>query len=167
MSDPAAPPKLIRYVRSALRVDPKPSFEDVLGRWRKVFGSELETELIRTVYDQELARAVTPRQRDPRHTQIVLFTVGLWLLGHVALALALGLPEYVTCRQSPQQYPTNCGSNLGVTFLVVGLVQAFYGVIVGIIAARIRPAVAQGVFIGLGIVVPVFTVVCFGVALSA
>jgi hypothetical protein len=164
MRDPAAPPRLVRFVRSAVRVDPKPSFEDVLARWRRVFGSDVDTDLIRTIYDEELARVSEPRPRDARHSQIVHISIAIWLLANVALALTLSLPHYWTCRQSPPDEGAfgACGLNLGIVFFVVGVLQLVYGAVVSVIAYQVRPASTQGILIGMGVVLALFTVVCFG-----
>ena len=164
MPDPEAPPRLIRFVRRALRVEPTSSFEDVLARWRADFGNDVGTELIREVYDDELARASQPRPRDPRHGQVVLTTVAIWLVLNVGIALALGLPEYGTCKQSGSSGAgfSACGFAFGATFLVVGVVQLVYGAVVSVVAYRARAAAGQGILIGMGITTVLFTVVCFG-----
>jgi hypothetical protein len=166
MRNPAASPRLIKFVRRALRADPKPSFEDVLARWRGQQGGEVEPELVRAVYDEELAGATQPAMRDANYSRIVLVTLATWLVVHVALALALGLPTYITCRQSGSSSAAfgGCGFNLGVSFLLAGLAQVVYGVVLSVVAYQLRRPVAQGILIGMGIVVVLFTAVCFGAA---
>lgn len=168
MAESAAPPRLIKFVRRALRENPKPTFEDVLARWNASQGgtSDQNPALLRTVYDEELERASQPRPpRDPKHTRIVVVTIAIWILGNVAIALAIGLPDYVSCR-APTQGAASCGLGLGLTFLLVGVAQAVCGAVAAVIATRIRPPVAQGILIGLSMVLVLFTVVCFGATVS-
>ncbi len=168
MPEPAAPPRLVKFVRRALRADPRPTFDDVLGRWRAAQRGEADPAQVQAVYDEELARAQEPRSRDPRHGQIVGLTIAIWILVQVGLALALGLPDYLSCRQAGQPaHPTGCGVNLGIVFVVVGFGQLLYSAIIALIAYRLRPPVAQGILIAMSIVVVLFTVVCFGAAASA
>lgn len=158
MPEPAAPPRLIKFVRRTLRQNPKPTFEEVLARWNASQREQVDPALFQTIYDEELERALQPRPpRDPKHSQMVLVTIAIWILAHLAIALALGLPGYRSCETAS----SSCGLNLGLVFLSVGLVQLVYGAVAAIIAYRIREPVAQGILIGMSIVVVVFTVLCF------
>lgn len=158
MPEPGASPRLIKFVRRTLRRNPKPTFEEVLERWRGATREDVDPAQMQTVYDEEMARALEPPPRDPKQTQIVLVSIGVWIVANGAIALALSLPTYVSCRR----FSSNCGLNLGLVFLLVGVAQVVVGVLAGLIALRIRQPVAQGIFIGLSIVLVLFTVLCFG-----
>ena len=73
------------------------------------------------------------------------------------LLAAFDVPLYAGCGGS-----SSCGIGLGLVALAVGWVQLIYGVIVGAVLSRSRPAISQGVFIGAGAVTLGFTFLCFG-----
>ena len=109
-----------------------------------------------------MAEPAAPPARDPQHSQIVLRTIGIWIVAHIVIALAFGLPGLVSCQ--PSSGIGSCGVSLGLVFFLVGLVQVVYGAVAAAVLFRSRPAVAQGMLIALSIVVVLFTVVCFGTA---
>jgi hypothetical protein len=106
---------------------------------------------------------VRARTRDPKHDQTVLLAIAGWFAAHVLLLALLGGPAYVQCQGSPA-FP-GCGAGLGLTALSIGWVQLVYGLPVAFIVRGKRSAVAQGIFIGTGVVSGLFTVLCFGSAI--
>jgi hypothetical protein len=166
MAERAASPRLIKFVRRALRAEPRPEFEEVLGRWRAQPRSTEDAELVRTVYTEELAVLSAPAE--PPQTRVVLITVAVWIVAHIGLALGIGLPAYVSCRATGATGTfLGCGASLGLTFVGVGSVQLVYGLIAAVIAVRFRRAVAQGILIGMGTVLVLFTIVCFGAGVTS
>jgi hypothetical protein len=164
MPERVASPRLIKFVRRALRANPNYTFEEVLASWKAQSHSDDDPELVRTIYNQELAARNQPPASEAAHTRIVLITIAIWVVVHTAIALGIGLPTYIACRAQvatggPFQW---CGFSLGLTFLGVGAVQVVYGLIAAAIAFRVRRAVAQGILIGLSTVLVGFTIVCFG-----
>jgi hypothetical protein len=166
---PAPPPRVVKFVRRALRANPKPGFDDVLARWRAVQRQDVDVAQLHTIYDSELERASQLRAApDPRHSQIVVLTIGIWILANIVIALGSGMPGYLGCRQPTSgNTGSDCGLQLGLTFLELGGAQFVYGAVAAVIAYRIRAAVGQGILIGMGIVVVLFTVVCFGTTTTA
>jgi hypothetical protein len=154
-----ASPALLKFVRRALRREPALSFEQVLERWSATPTARADdAEAVRQVYDEEIARAAERQQQtpDPRHGRKVLITAGVWVAAHLAILAAFDVPMYATCSGS------ECGLGLALTALAIGWVQLIYGVIVGAVLSRSRPAISQGVFIGTGAVTLGFTFLCFG-----
>jgi hypothetical protein len=94
---------------------------------------------------------------DPRHGRKVLITAGIWIGAHVVLLAAFDVPIYAGCGGG-----SGCGIGLALVALTIGWVQLIYGVIVGAVLSRSRPAISQGVFIGTGAVTLGFTFLCFG-----
>lgn len=168
MSEPQAPPRLIKFVRRALRANPKPTFDEVLEGWRARAGGDVSAEHVQSVYDEELARAAQPTPRDPNQGRTIRIVVGVWLLAHVVIALGLGLPSYMTCRSpTPGDYATLCGLGLGLSFLFVGIGQVVYGAIAAFVAHRLhRASITQGLLIAFSTVAVLFTVVCFGATIT-
>jgi hypothetical protein len=163
----ARAPALIKFVRRAMRREPGLTFEQLLERWRLQAGAAAEddAELLRTVYDEEAQGIrVDPRPREANYSRVVLIALAAWIAVHLALLAALGLPAYAACRagETSSGSLTSCGINLGLTALAIGWIQPFYGVVIGLIVRPRRTAVAQGIFIGLGVVTMLFTVLCFG-----
>ena len=103
------------------------------------------------------------RTRDPKHDQSVVLAIAAWFGAHVVVLALVGGLAYVQCQGSTV-FP-GCGAGLGLTALSIGWVQLVYGLPVAFIVRAKRPAVAQGIFIGTGVVSGLFTVVCFGSAI--
>lgn len=164
MSEPAASPRLIKFVRRALRHEPDLRFEALLERWRVQAQGEADEEMVRRVYAEEVAASAELAVPERYRTRLLVGTAVVWILVNAGLALLIGLQGYVDCRAGA---PTggglfSCGLNLGLVFLVVGIAQVVYGAIFSVIALRIRKPVAQGILIGMGAALVLFTAVCFG-----
>jgi hypothetical protein len=167
MTERAASPRLVKFVRRALRAEPRPTFEEVLARWRAQPRSDESAELVLAVYDDELANFTEPGAAEQAQTRVVLITVGIWIAVHTVLALGIGLPSFVDCRGSGSSGAVGaCGLGLGLTFLSVAVVQVIYGLIAALIVYRRRRPVAQGILIGLSSVLLLFTVLCFGATVT-
>jgi hypothetical protein len=170
-------PALIKFVRRAVRREPGLTFEQVLERWRVQTGTAAEddAELLRTVYNEEVQydqevhaiRVDPPRPREANYSRVVLIALAAWIAAHLALLAALGLPAYAACRAGETTSGSlGCGINLGLTALAIGWLQPVYGVVIALVVRPRRTAVAQGIFIGIGVVTLLFTVLCFGGAFS-
>jgi hypothetical protein len=168
MPERAASPRLTKFVRRALRAQPDLAFEELLERWRaQAHGAGDDEAIVRDVYDQQLAARTAPPE--PNQNQLVIACSMIWIFANVGLVLVLGLPGYVECQNSGQTAPAfgGCGVNLGLTFLGVGVAQLAYGTVASVIALQFRKAVAQGILVGMGAAVVLFTVLCFGAAVKA
>jgi hypothetical protein len=165
MAEAAASPALVKFVRRALRREPDVSFDRLLERWRVQHPQQDDEDLLRQVYDEEVAaRGEARHARDPNYNRTVLVTAIAWVLANAALAVLVGLPGYLQCRQRPPVGGFGgCGMNLGLVFLAVGGVQVVYGAIGGVVAARFSQPAAQGVLIGIAAVFLLFGALCFGV----
>jgi hypothetical protein len=167
MAEPR-PPALVKFVRRARQREPQLTFEQLLERWRAQPGQviEVDAELVRTVYDEDVQGIRPgPPPREAHHSRVVIVSLAAWIGVHVVLLAAIGWPAYSQCRATeatPSTSFTSCGLTLGLTSLAIGWIQPWYGVAIGLVMYRRRPAIAQGIFIGLGIVAMLFTVVCFG-----
>jgi hypothetical protein len=167
MPEPAASPRLIKFVRRALREQPDRTFDELLERWRALgHGAADDDAIVRNVYDQQLAAPAAPPE--PSQNRLVIASSLIWILANIGLVLVLGLPGYIGCQQSGQTTSGfgGCGVDLGLTFLGVGIAQLAYGIVASVIAYRFRKAVAQGILIGMGAAVVLFTVLCFGAAVK-
>ena len=167
-------PALVKFVRRALRNAPGLTFEQLAERWNAQPGRAVEgnVESLRAVYDREVQvwRNPVARPRDPNHTRNVLLALALWMAAHLLLLAAIGLPAYQTCQRGPPnstEFLGGCGMALGLTALAVGWLQPVYGVVIALIALRLNTAIAQGIFIAIGITALLFTALCFGGAVSA
>jgi hypothetical protein len=111
-----------------------------------------------------------PRPRDPNHTRNVLLSLVVWMAAHLLLLAAIALPAFQQCHLDPQtstEFLGGCGIGLGLTALAIGWIQPFYGVVVALIVQRRSTAVAQGIFIAIGVTTLLFTALCFGGAVGA
>jgi hypothetical protein len=166
MAEPKASPRLIKFVRRALRRDRSLTYEVVLQRWRAGSPEGPADDVVRRVYDEELAALTTPRAADPGHNRLVLGSAAAWILANALLVLAIGLRGYLSCRQGGSSTTLGCGFGFGMLFLIVGVAQLLYGAVVAAIAYRIWKPVAQGVLIGMGATTVLFTALCFGATVS-
>jgi hypothetical protein len=154
-------------VREILRRSPHATFVEVEAAWRALHG-ETDLAQLRAEYDQELAER-SQRRHDPRerqHGRKVLRTAALWIVGHLLVAVLLGLRGYLECRGGPPPnfFFGSCGVNLGLMVVLIGLGQLVWGVAVGLSLRRQRPAVAQGILIGTAVFILATPVVCFWVS---
>ena len=155
-------PALVKFVRRALRREPNLTYEQVLERWSAAPGARTDdAESVRQVYDEEIAIAAARQQRtpDPMHGRKVLITAAIWFGAHLVILAAVDVPMYAGCSSSSS---SECGLGLALTALAIGWIQLVYGLITGAVLSRSRPAIAQGVFIGTGMVTLGFTFLCFG-----
>jgi hypothetical protein len=110
------------------------------------------------------------RPRDPNHARTVLLSLVAWMAAHLLLLAAIALPAYQSCQRDPQtstDFLSGCGMGLGLTALAIGWIQPFYGVVIALIVQRQHTAVAQGIFIAIGVTALLFTALCFGGAVGA
>jgi hypothetical protein len=170
MAEASASPTLVKFVRRALRREPNVSFEQLLERWRLEHPDQQDEPLLRQVYDGEVigrTENATGGPHGPNYNRNVLLIVVAWVAANAALALLIGLPAYLQCRQrAPGGTFGACGLNLGVVFLAVGAVQVVYGLITAVVAGRFSKSGAQGVLIGTAAVFLLFGALCFGVTAS-
>ena len=168
MADDSASPRLIKFVRRALRREPGISFEQLLERWRVQHPEPDDEDLLRRTYDKEQGTSpgAIGRDRDPNHNRTVLLTVVAWVLANTALALLIGLPGYIQCTPRTGSGLFSCGLNLGIVFLAVGAGQVVYGAMAAVVASRFGKAVTQGLLIGMGAVFLLFGAVCFGATIK-
>lgn len=103
-------------------------------------------------------------ERTSNHGKIVLLSLVVWLAAHLLLLGALALPDYRACQSVRD---STCSLSVGLTALAVGWIQPFYGVVIALIVQRRHTAVAQGIFIAIGVTTVLFTALCFGGAVGA